>query len=118
VIIATLDPVFVSEVRRMLAAGPVWWICTDARFTAKLSGMFPEARIHPVVLGRDPLAAVPPGAMVYATRRAAERLPRGWRRGEVVTVTRAFSRETARELLAYRIRRNLLAAGANSSRRA
>ena len=53
---------------------------------------------------------VPPDALVYATRRAAERLPSGWHEGRVVTVPRAFSAETARALLTFLVRRNLQAA--------
>jgi DNA-binding transcriptional regulator YhcF (GntR family) len=117
VVVATLDRVFIGEVRRMLAEGPVWWICTDPRFTGKLSRMFPGAAINPVVLGRDRLDAVPPTALVYATRRAAERLPRGWHGGRVVTVPRAFSAATARALVAFLVRRNLEAAREAARRR-
>jgi DNA-binding transcriptional regulator YhcF (GntR family) len=110
-IVVTLDQAFVSEVRRMLAAGSVWWICTDPRFVGKLARMFPGVSLRPIVLGRDALDQVPPGAPVYATRRAAERLPPGWHAGGVVTVPRAFSAETARALLTFLVRRNLEVAG-------
>ena len=107
---ATLDTVFATTVRGMLARGPVWWVCTDPRFAAKLPRMFPGAAIHPVVLGATPPAAIPPDATVYATRRAAERLPPRWHGGRVVTIARAFSAETARALLAFMMRRNVDAA--------
>lgn len=107
VLVATLDPVFVNEVRRMLAQGAVWWICTDPRFEAKIPRLFPGARVNRVVLGRDSLEVIPADAMVYATRAAADRLPPGWHDGRVVTVPRAFSLETARALLTFRVRRNL-----------
>jgi DNA-binding transcriptional regulator YhcF (GntR family) len=107
VLVATLDPAFVNEVRRMLAHGAVWWICTDPRFEAKIPRLFPGSRVNRVVLGRDSLEAITTDAMVYATRAAADRLPSGWHGGHVVTVPRAFSAETARALLTFRVRQNL-----------
>jgi hypothetical protein len=116
VLVATLDPVFVSEIRRMLTQGPVWWVCTDARFASKLPRMWPESSVRPVVLGRDALDTIPAEAMVYATRAASERLPPRWREGRVVTVPRVLSPETARRLLAFRVRRNLHIAAAPTLR--
>jgi DNA-binding transcriptional regulator YhcF (GntR family) len=115
-IVATLDPFFVTEVRRMLAQGPVWWICTDARFAAKLPRLFPEAAVKPLVLERDPLDPITPDALVYATRRAAERLPPGWLGGRVMTMSRVFSADTARALLVFLVRRNLEAASTSGMR--
>jgi hypothetical protein len=117
VLVATLDPAFITEVRRLHATGPVWWVCTDPRFAAKLPRMFPGESVQPVVLGRRPPADIPPGDMVYATRRAADRLPRGWRGGRVVTLTRVFSVETARSLLAFLVGKRLERARESSRRR-
>jgi DNA-binding transcriptional regulator YhcF (GntR family) len=116
VVVATLDPAFRAEIRRMLAQGRVWWVCTDERFTRKLEVMFPGAEVSPVVLGRDSLEGVPAEAPVYATRRAAERLPPEWRGGRVTTVPRAFSSQTAHALLTFLVRRNLEATRAKSPR--
>jgi hypothetical protein len=110
VVVVTLDPVFLTEIRRVLSAGPVWWICTDARFAAKLPRIFPDAPLNPIVLGRDNLESVPASAVVYATPPTAERLPQGWREGRVVTVPRIFSADTARALITVFVRRNLEAA--------
>jgi DNA-binding transcriptional regulator YhcF (GntR family) len=110
VLVATLDPAFTHEVTRMLAAGRVWWICTDPRFAAKLPTLFPGAALKPVVLGQECPNQIPAEDMVYATRRAAERLPSGWRGGRVITVPRVFSEETSRALLTFLVRRNLRAA--------
>jgi hypothetical protein len=107
VLVATLDPVFVTEVRRLQAAGTVWWICTDPRFADKLPRIFPGGSVQPVVLGKRPPDHIPPGDMVYATRRAAGRLPPGWRGGRVTTIPRVFSAETARALLVFQLGRNL-----------
>jgi DNA-binding transcriptional regulator YhcF (GntR family) len=117
VLVATLDPVFITEVRAMLARGPVWWLCTDPRFAAKLPRMVPGSSVKPVVLGRRPPAEIPPGDTVYATRRAAERLPPGWHGGRVVTIPRVFSADTARALLVFLVRRNLQAARECARRR-
>jgi len=110
VLVATLDPFFINQVERMLAAGPVWWICTDPRFAAKLPRMLPSLPVKPIVLGPRPPEGIPSGDTVYATRRAADRLPRGWRGGRVITIPRVFSAETARALVGFLVRRNLRAA--------
>jgi hypothetical protein len=86
------------------------------RFAAKLPGMFPGAPVRPFVLGRLPPGEIPPGDMVYATRRAADRLPPGWRDGRVVTVPRVFSAATARALLVFLVKRNLAQARASATR--
>jgi hypothetical protein len=109
VIVVTLDPHFVGEIRSLLERGRVWWICTDPRFAAKVPRMFPGAAVEPLVLGRGALEAVPTDAAVYATRRAAERLPPRWHRGRVVTIPRVFSVETARALLELQVAHNLRA---------
>jgi DNA-binding transcriptional regulator YhcF (GntR family) len=109
VIVATLDTQFALEVRRLLERGPVWWICTDPRFAAKVPRMFPGAAVEPFVLGHRALDSVPADAAVYASRRAAERLPPRWHRGRVVTIPRVFSPETARALLEFQVARNLRA---------
>jgi DNA-binding transcriptional regulator YhcF (GntR family) len=103
-LVATLDTAFVQAVRRMMDGGPVWWLCTDPRFAAKLPLMWPGASINPLVIGEP--GGVPDGARVYATRAAAERLSPEWR-GRVVTIPRVFSAETARALLSFRVRRTL-----------
>src|SRR5207249_4477886 len=118
VIVVALDTVLVTEVRRLLAQGPVWWVCTDPRFATKLPRLFPGSCMNPIVIGRDPLTAVPAEATVYATRAAAERLPPSWHGGRVVTMSRVFSSETARALLTFRVRRNLEAARNAGRRRA
>jgi DNA-binding transcriptional regulator YhcF (GntR family) len=117
VLVATLDPVFVTTVRGLLERGRVFWICTDPRFEAKLPQILPDCPINPLVLGRDPLDAIPPEAMVYATLRASESLPRGWRSGGVVTVRRSFSSQTARALVLFGICKNLKVADIRSRRR-
>jgi regulatory GntR family protein len=110
VLVATLDAAFATAVQEMLAQGPVWWVCSDPRFAAKLPRMFPSAAIHPVVLGDRPPDAIPPEATVYATRCAAARLPSWWHGGRVHTIARVFSAETARALLAFLMLRNVEAA--------
>jgi DNA-binding transcriptional regulator YhcF (GntR family) len=107
VIVATLDTAFATGVRQMLDKGAVWWVCTDERFAAKLPRMWPGADIRPIVLGIGPPDEIPAGAPIYATRRAADRLPARWRAGQVVTFRRVLSAETARALLVFLVRHNL-----------
>ena len=110
VLVATLAPAFINEVSRMLVSGRGWWLCTDPRFAAKLPSMVPGAAVKPVVLGQECPNQIPAEDMVYATRRASERLAPDWRGGRVITVPRVFSVETARALLTFLVRRNLGAA--------
>jgi GntR family transcriptional regulator len=117
VLVATLDPAFIHAVNGMLATGRVWWICTDPRFAAKLPTMFPGAPVKPLVLGQECPNGIPADDVVYATRRARDRLAPAWRGGRVITVPRVFSAETARALLAFLVRRNLEAAQASARRR-
>lgn len=106
-LVATLDLSFVGALRGMLARGPVWWLCADARFAAKLPRIWPGWAVRPIVIGRDDLAAIPKGALVYATRAARERLPAAWHGGRVLTLLHVFSPETARGLVAFRLRQGL-----------
>ena len=117
VVVASLDPAFIHAVSGMLATGRVWWICTDRRFAAKLPSMFPGAPVKPLVLGQECPDGIPAEDVVYATRRARDRLAPAWRGGRVVTVPRVFSAETARALLAFLVRRNLEAAQESARRR-
>lgn len=114
-IVVSLMPAFMAEMSRLLAAGPIYFVCTDPRFAAKLPRIFSSVdggeRIRPVVLGRDPLEAIPSGAVTYVMRGAHARVPAGVLRGTVVNAPRVFSLESARELLRFAMRANLAALG-------
>lgn len=106
-----VDP-FVDIARR-LVAGPVYFVVVDARFEAKLERIYNGApgfeNLHPVVVGRDDLAAIPPHAVTYVTRLARERLGPIPLRAHFQAEARAFSRETSRQIFAFVVRANMAA---------
>jgi hypothetical protein len=112
-VVISLAPEFMDQIRRVVAAEPLYFLCVDPRFAAKLPRIFArlEKAIRPVVLGRDPLAGIPPGALVYAMASAREHLPARPRAlPRLVTAPGMFSMESARALLTAIVRRNLEAA--------
>jgi DNA-binding transcriptional regulator YhcF (GntR family) len=121
VIVVSLAPAFVAEIRRLVAEGPLYFLCTDPRFAAKLPHIFAGMRpaIRAVVLGRDRLEGIPRDAMVYAMPGARERLPSRWRRHpRVVTAPGVFSASSARDILTAIVLRNLRAVRASRARKA
>jgi len=105
-----------AEIARLLPAGPVYFIVTDPRFAAKLGRIFANAsgaaNFHALVAGQDDLGQVPTGAPVYVTHTARERL-RGVELLRLVPLQeRAFSPESAHELLTFIISANLAAMAA------
>lgn len=109
-IVVTLAAGFREGLVRLLREHPVYFVCVDRRFVAKLEMLFagePGAcNLRPVVLGRGGRVEIPPDAPVLITRAASARLEdflllqRAFRR-------RVFSRESAREILALIVRENL-----------
>ena len=120
VIVVSLAPAFVAEIRRLVAEGPLYFLCTDPRFAAKLPHIFAGLRttIQAVVVGRDPLDGIPRDATVYAMPSARERLPSRWRHPRVVTAPGVFSASSARDILTAIVLRNLQAVRASRARKA
>ena len=89
---------------------PVYVIATDASFVALLRTFFaatPGAHnLRPVLLGRDSLSSVPPGATTYITQSARERLADTPIPGRVVAPARVFGADAVRELLTFVVRKN------------
>lgn len=110
-IVISLDAGFLAEIRRVVMREPLYFLCTDPRFAAKLPRIFAGLgnAIRPLVIGRDPLDAIPQGALVYVMPSAREVLPPGWRHSRVVTAPGVFSTESARALLTTIVRLNLQA---------
>jgi hypothetical protein len=107
-----------AAVARLLPAGPVYFVVTDERFARKLRKIFSTqgaaANLHPLIVGRDDLDHLPPGAPTYVTRAARRRL--GGERpaddrllARLIPESRAFSHESARELLTFLVRANMRA---------
>lgn len=78
VVLVTLKPEIVAEVTQPLLAGPVYFLCTDLRFAAKLKelyrGLEYAANVRAVVLGTGNPENIPEGAPVWVMRRATEQL--------------------------------------------
>lgn len=120
-VLVTLRPDILSAVARLLAAGPVYFLCTDPRFATKLRHLYKgvpnAANVRPVVLGIDDPAEIPAGAPAWAMQTAIERLGGVPSQVRALPTTRIFSPDTTRELLSYVVHTNLAAAGEAQSPR-
>jgi hypothetical protein len=99
---------------RLLLTQVAYVVIADARFEALvhafLAGADGASNVRVLVVGRDPLAAVPPEAPTYVTEAARERIGRARLPGRVVAPARTLSEETAREVARVLVERNLAAA--------
>jgi DNA-binding transcriptional regulator YhcF (GntR family) len=115
-VLVTLRPDVVAEVTRLLAAGPVYFLCTDVRFAGKLRALYrgvPHGdRVKPVVLGMRDAGDIPRGAPTWVMRTAREALGHVPAHLRELPTARIFSPETTRELLSHLVRANLAAASA------
>ena len=99
-----------TEIRRRLAVGPVYFVGTDARVADKLRRIFdgaPADHLRILFADRDDLASVPDGSSAFVLRSARERLggvPPNLRPLETL---RAFSRDTQRAILQIIVRANI-----------
>ena len=93
-----------------LLRNPVYVIATDVSFITLLRTFFADTpgghNLRPVLLGRDSLSSVPPGAATYITQSARERLGDTPIPGRVVPPARVFGVEAVRELLAFVVHKN------------
>lgn len=98
---------------QLLLRRPVYVVVKDAEFLTFLDQFFagvPGAEnIRPVLLGRDPLEAIPEGATVYITRSAQQLMGNAVIRGRVLPAARLFSPDTSRELVTFIVETNLRA---------
>lgn len=115
-IVVSLREDLVQEIERLLASGPLYFVGTDPRFADKLRRMYADhpsaANLRPIILGRDDPASIPPGAPAYVMRTARDLLAGPSLQVRALATLRAFSPDTARELLRFMIRENVLAASA------
>lgn len=100
------------EWRRLLARAPIYVVLADARsvadYDARVLGDL-AARFRPLVLGRDDVRQIPPGAYVYVSRSARRRLGTAPLPGRLLPAERAFAAETVREVLGLVVEANLAA---------
>lgn len=96
---------------RLLLRSPVYVVVTDHRFVQTLRHFFADTpgvdNLHPIVVGRDSLDSIPPGAATYVTHSARAVLGDTPIPGRVVPPARIFSEASAREILGIVVRRNL-----------
>jgi DNA-binding transcriptional regulator YhcF (GntR family) len=109
-VIVTLDERRRIEVARLLAERPVYFIGTDPRWAAKAraiwAGVPGVERLHALTLGLDPLEGIPESAAVMVMPRARQLLA-GNALLERALPARGFSRDSARQLLAFLVETNL-----------
>ncbi len=120
-VIVTLRREIVNEVQRNLAVGPVYFICADARYAAKLKRLYANApgaeNLRTIVLGRHDPASIPAEAPVWVLRTARARLGAMPANVHALPTLRLFSVETTRALLSFVLRANATAAGAMAAHR-
>ena len=96
----------------MLARAPIYVVVADVRSLAgydeRLLGDL-TPRFRPLVLGRDDVRQIPPGANVYISRSARRRLGNTSLPGRLLPTERAFAADTVRELLSLVVTANLSA---------
>lgn len=112
VISVTVRAKLPADWKRMLARAPIYMVVADARSIAGYdASAFGElgSRLRHVVLGRDDVRQIPPGATVYISRSARRRLGTVQLPGRVIPTERAFAAETVREVLSLVVTANLQA---------
>ncbi len=102
-----------ADVARRLPAGPVYFVVADPRFAEKLVRIYQRSpaseNLHPLVVGRDDIEAIPGDVPVYVSRLARERLGSTRLPKQVIPEVRVFSRETSRQILAFVVQANIAA---------
>lgn len=118
-IVVSLRADLLQEVERMLTQGPMYFVVTDPRFAAKLPRIFSSAsslaNLHPLVVGKDDLTQLPDSAPVYVMQAARALLGDLEFPGHIMPAMRAFSVESARQLLTFIIKSNVAAMLARDS---
>jgi hypothetical protein len=102
-LITNVRPSLVNRLTRLLGRGPLYFLVTDPRFGIKMRRLIaPMSRsenLHVLVVDRDDLRVIPPGAPTYVMRSARSRLQGKWHSGREIPPERIFSEETSREIL-------------------
>lgn len=117
-IVVSLREDLVQEIRRLLAAGPLYFVGTDPRFADKLRRLYAHdpggENLRPITLGRDDPATIPAGAPAYVMRTARDLLGGPPPQVNALATMRAFSTDTSKELLGFMIRENVRAMSARA----
>lgn len=111
-VVVAVRPDLTAEIARLLAEGPLYFVGSDPRFERKLRQLYPgphAGNARAVLVGRDDVAAIPPGAPAYVLRTARDRLGGVPPQVRPLSTLRAFSPETQRAILRFILHANLAA---------
>ena len=118
-VIVALRQDLLDEIRRLLLAGPLYFVGTDPRFAEKLrrefGGTSGAEHVRTVVLGRDDPGAIPTGAPAYVMRTARDVLGGPPSQVRALATLRAFSSETSRAILGFMVQENARAVAARAA---
>ena len=110
-VVITIRPDLIAGEWRLMLRRQAWLVVQDEGFEAIVRRFFedtPEAKnLRIIVLGRDDLAAIPAGAPTYVTASARAALGTRQIAGRILPASRMLGGNTARELIAFIVRRNL-----------
>lgn len=103
----------IAEMMRLLRDGPLYIVGTDPRFREKVRAIFEPVPDHHnvrvLIAGRDDLNAIPANAPTYVVKRVRQVLGALPNLAHLHSLDRVFSRDSARELLAFILRANVAA---------
>ena len=109
-VVASLRQDLTDEIRRLLRAGPLYFVGTDTRFAEKLrrdfKGVPGSEHLRTVVLGEDDPTAIPAGAPAYVMRTARDLLGGTPPQVRALPTLRALSADTVRAILGFLVREN------------
>lgn len=112
-VMVSLRSDMVQQMLQLLAAGPVYFVCTDPRFVRAMGEIFRSSgdagNARGIVLGADDVDSIPEGAPTYLTSRARAQLDGRPIAGRVVPTPRVFSLDSARQLLTFIVSSNMAA---------
>jgi DNA-binding transcriptional regulator YhcF (GntR family) len=113
VVVTRLRSDIMSNLTQSLRKEPVYFIATDPRFAEALHTIFAptglEENLRLVIVGRDPVDAIPEGAQIALMRSAVPGIAGTTLATRVTANQRVFSAATCRELLTLMVRANMAA---------
>ncbi len=102
-VITNVRPALIRRLARLLTRGPFYLLIVDPRFGAKMRRLIaPMPRsenFHVLLVDRDDLRVIPPGAPTYVMRSAVSRAASTRHFGREIAPQRIFCEVTSREIL-------------------
>lgn len=112
IILLRLAGDFVEPLLQALRRDHLYFVVADRRFAERLpviyGGVDGAENLRPLVAGEDDLAVIPPGAAVYVTRAAEQRLSSSAALRTIWSPGRIFADSMATELLRMIVRSNIV----------